>query len=533
MAGILSLPDGVQITATKITPQYAEILTPEALAFLAKLQRQFGSTRETLLAKRIEQQHEIDAGKFPDFLPETQKIRESEWKVAPPPKDLIDRRVEITGPVTRNMIINALNSGAKVFKADFEDACSPSWSNLLDGQVNLRDANNRRIDFVSPEGKEYRLNAKTATLMMRPRGWHYPEKHVLVDGKPMSGSLFDWGLYFFHNAKTLIANGSGPYFYLPKMESYLEARLWNDVFLFAQAELSIPRGTIRATVLIEIILTSFECEEILWELREHSAGINAGRWDYMFSFIKKFRNQPAFLFPDRSAMTMTTPFMRAYALNVIKCAHKRGAHAIGGMAAQIPIRDNPVANEAALEKVRIDKEREVTDGNDGTWVAHPGLVATAKAVFDKHMPTPNQIHRQLDTVNVTTKDLLAVPAGKITERGLRHNINIGIQYLEAWLGGSGAVALYNVMEDVATAEISRSQIWQWIKFGAKLDDGRQVTLAMYETMLPEELAKIKAEVGEERFTSGHYQRAAELFTRMTKNKDFDQFLTLPAYEYLE
>ncbi len=528
----MDFPEGVAINAN-VTAEFAEILTPEALGFLAKLQREFGPTRAKLLAKRVERQREIDAGKFPDFLPETKKIRESKWQVAPPPDDLLDRRVEITGPVVRGMVVNALNSGAKVFKADFEDACSPSWPNLLTGQINLRDAIDRNIDFASPEGKEYRLAEKTAVLMVRPRGWHYPEKHVFVDGQPMSGSLFDWGLFFFHNARKLIAKGSGPYFYLPKMESHLEARLWNDVFLLAQAELGIPRGTIRATVLIETILASFECEEMLWELREHSAGINAGRWDYMFSFIKKFRNRGEFLFPDRSVLTMTTPFMRAYALNVIKCAHKRGAHAIGGMAAQIPIRNNPRANEEALAKVHMDKEREVADGNDGTWVAHPGLVKTAMDVFNQHMPTPNQIDRQRNDVKVTAKDLLSVPTGELTRRGLRKNINIGIQYLAAWLGGSGAVALYNVMEDVATAEISRAQIWQWIKFHAKINDGRRVTFELYEKLLPEEMSSIQIEVGEERFQSGHYALAAELFTRMTRNQEFDEFLTLPAYEYLE
>jgi malate synthase len=453
--------------------------------------------------------------------------------VASIPADLQDRRTEITGPVDRKMVINALNSGAKVFMADFEDATSPTWENLLEGQANLRDAVRRTISFASPERKQYQLNEKTATLLVRPRGWHLPEKHVLVDGKPISGSLFDFGLYFFHNAHELLARGTGPYFYLPKIESHLEARLWNDVFNFAQDALRIPRGSIRATVLIETILATFEAEEILYELREHSAGLNCGRWDYIFSFIKKFRNQADFILPDRAQVTMTTPFMRAYCLNVIKICHRRGAHAMGGMAAQIPIKNDPAANEAALAKVLADKEREASDGHDGTWVAHPGLVPVALEAFDKHMPQANQISRQRDDVNVTAADLLGVPTGTITEEGLRANLRVGLQYLEAWLGGNGCVPLYHLMEDAATAEISRSQIWQWLKHGARLAEGRQVTPQLYDELLPQELARIEREVGNARFQAGHFAPATTLFSEMSKNASFAEFLTLPAYELLD
>jgi malate synthase len=517
-----------------VVGQMAEILTPEALAFVEKLVHEFEPTRAKLLAYRVERQKGIDAGTLPDFLVATQYIRDDKsWKVAAIPADLQDRRTEITGPVDRKMVINALNSGAKVFMADFEDATSPTWENQVEGQLNLRDAIRRTISFSNPDGKQYKLNEKTATLMVRPRGWHLPEKHVFVDGKPISGSLFDFGLYFFHNAAELLKRGSGPYFYLPKLESHLEARLWNDVFHFAQDALKIPRGSIRATVLIETALATFETEEILYELREHSAGLNCGRWDYIFSFIKKFRNRPGFTLPDRAQVTMTSPFMRAYCLNVIKVCHRRGAHAMGGMAAQIPIKSDPAANAAALAKVLADKEREATDGHDGTWVAHPGLVPVALQAFDKHMPEANQISKQRDDVNVTAKDLLAVPTGTITEDGLRGNIRVGVQYLEAWLGGNGCVPLYNLMEDAATAEISRAQIWQWLKHNAALADGRKITTQLYDEILPQEMARIEKEVGSARFNAGHYGRATKLFSEMSKSAEFAEFLTLPAYELID
>ncbi len=446
-----------------ITPDFAEILTPEALAFVARLETAFGQRRRDLLLRREERQAEIDAGNFPDFLPETANIRRSEWTVAPIPNDLQDRRVEITGPVDRKMIINALNSGANVFMADFEDSHSPTWQATLEGQINLRDAVRREISFHDPSrNKKYELNEETAVLMVRPRGWHLEEKHALLDGKAISASLFDFGLYFFHNAHELIAQNTGPYFYLPKLESHLEARLWNDVFNLAQDELGIPRGTIRATVLIENIMVSFEMDEILWELKDHSAGLNCGRWDYIFSIIRKFRNYPEFVMPNRAQVTMTTHMMASYSLLTIKTCHRRGIHAMGGMAAQIPIKADPEANEKALAKVRADKEREAKEGHDGTWVAHPGLVAIAKEEFDKYMPTPNQIFRKREDVNVTTADLLTMPEGTITEEGLRVNIDVGILYMAAWLDGNGCVPIYNLMEDAATAEISRSQLWQWV-----------------------------------------------------------------------
>jgi malate synthase len=517
-----------------VTGQMAEILTPEALGFIEKLARGFQPRRAKLLAKRVERQKEIDNGAMPDFLAATKSIRDDKsWRVAAIPADLQDRRTEITGPVDRKMVINALNSGAKVFMADFEDATSPTWKNLIEGQANLRDAIRRTISFNNPDGKQYQLNEKTATLMIRPRGWHLPEKHALVDGKPISGSLFDFGLYFFHNAAELLKRGSGPYFYLPKMESHLEARLWNDVFNFAQDALKIPRGSIRATVLIETIVATFETEEILYELREHSAGLNCGRWDYIFSAIKKFRNREGFTFPDRAQVTMTVPMMRAYCLNVIKVCHRRGAHAMGGMAAQIPIKSDPVANEAALAKVLADKEREAADGHDGTWVAHPGLVPIALKAFDKHMPQANQISRQREDVNVTAAELLQPPQGTISEDGLRGNIRVGVQYLEAWLAGNGCVPLYNLMEDAATAEIARAQIWQWLKHNATLVDGRKITTQLYDELLPQEMARIEKEVGSARFNSGNYARAAKLFSEMSNSAQFAEFLTLPAYELID
>ncbi|MDX6721819.1 MAG: malate synthase [Solirubrobacteraceae bacterium] len=512
-----------------------EILTDDALAFVAKLQRAFGARRKELLGRRVDRQREIDAGKLPDFLPDTAAVREdSSWTCAPVPADLQDRRVEITGPTDRKMVINALNSGASVFMADFEDANTPTWENLLQGQVNLRDAVRRQIDYTSPEGKAYALKDRTATLLVRPRGWHLDEKHVLVDGEPISGSIFDFALYFFHNVRTLLENGSGPYFYLPKLESHLEARLWNDVFVMAQDELGIPRGTIKATVLIETILAAFEMDEILYELREHSAGLNCGRWDYIFSCIKKFRNDPSFVLADRVQVTMTSHFMRSYSQLAIKTCHRRNIHAIGGMAAQIPIKNDAEANEQAMGKVRADKEREAGDGHDGTWVAHPGLVPIAKEIFDRVMPQPNQIDRKREDVQVTAQDLLSfAPADPITEAGLRLNINVGIQYLGAWLAGVGCVPIYNLMEDAATAEISRGQVWQWIRSErGVLDDGRKVDVALFRRLLGEELDKIRDMLGPA-FANGRYEEGAELFDKLTTSDDFVDFLTLPAYPLLD
>lgn len=518
----------------EVTPEFAQILTPEARAFVAKLEREFGQRRRSLLQKRVERQAQIDAGTMPDFLPETKEIRESDWTVAPIPEDLRDRRVEITGPVDRKMIINALNSGANVYMADFEDAHSPTWTGTIEGQINLRDAVNETITYTNPEGKFYELDEKTATLLVRPRGWHLPEKHVLLDGRPISASLFDFGLYFFHNAQTLIDKGTGPYFYLPKLENHLEARLWNDVFVMAQDELGIPQGTIRATVLIENILATFEMDEILYELREHSSGLNCGRWDYIFSVIRKFRHYPEFVLPDRAQVTMTTHLMRSYSLMLIKTCHRRGIHAMGGMAAQIPIKDDPQANEEALEKVRLDKEREAQDGHDGTWVAHPGLVAVAKDEFDKHMPTPNQIQRKREDVHITAADLLKVPEGTITQDGLRQNIDVGIIYLANWLDGTGSVPIYNLMEDAATSEISRSQLWQWVNHdNAILEDGRAVTADLYRQHVPDVLAHIKEVVGEEQYNSGQYELASQIFEKLVTEPEFTEFLTLPAYEYLD
>jgi malate synthase len=501
-----------------------QILRPEASRFLTKLAREFESRRRELLQRRRTRQREIDARAMPDFLPETIAIRESDWTVAPIPKDLVDRRVEITGPVDRKMIINALNSGASVFMADFEDSNSPTWKNNLEGQANLRDAVDGTISFVSPEGKRYELSERVATLVVRPRGWHLEERHFLVDGKPISASLFDFGLYFFHNADRLIEKGTGPYFYLPKMESHLEARLWNDVFCFAQDELGILRGTIRATVLIETILAAFEMDEILHELRWHSSGLNCGRWDYIFSFIKKFRNHPDFVLPDRSTVTMEKHFLKSYVELLIQTCHRRGIHAMGGMAAQIPIKNDPAANQKALEKVRADKRREAIAGHDGTWVAHPGLVPLAKEVFDTYMKTPNQIGRRRDDAHVKAKDLLSVTEGPITEEGLRWNIDVGLQYLESWLRGSGCVPIYNLMEDAATAEICRSQVWQWVKHGARLSDGRPVTEEMVRQIIADQKNKLEG---------GRIAEAADIFQRMMTSADFAEFLTLEAYDYID
>ncbi len=514
-----------------MNPGYAEILSPDACRFVAELETKFGARRRELLVRRAERQREIDGGKLPDFLPETAQIRGGDWRVPPPPADLVDRRTEITGPVDRKMAINALNSGAQCWMADFEDANSPTWENVVEGQINMRDAARRTIAFTSPEGKKYSLKEKTATIVARPRGWHLEEKHLLLGGKRISASLCDWGFYFFHNAKELLARGSGPYFYLPKMESHLEARLWNDVFVHAQAALGIPRGSVRVTVLIETILGAFEAEEILYELREHASGLNCGRWDYIFSFVKKLRNRPEYLFPDRTLITMTVPFMRAYCLHVINVCHRHGAYAMGGMAAQIPIKNNPDANNAALAKVRADKEREARDGHDGTWVAHPGLVQTAIDAFGVHMRGPNSLH-VLHDHKVTAAMLLEPLHGPITENGVRWNLHVGVRYLEAWLGGSGAEPIHHLMEDLATSEISRSQLWQWLRFGAKLDDGRAITAELYDALLAEELKKIRAEYGDARYDSGHFKAAVELFMRMSKSPQFDEFLSLPAYELL-
>jgi malate synthase len=525
--------DGIEITEP-VTPEFAEILTPDAMHFVATLIRAFADRREELLQRRAQRQEELNAGKLPDFLPETEHIRNSDWTIAPVPSDLQDRRVEITGPVERKMIINALNSGAKVFMADFEDSFSPMWEGTIQGQINVRDAINRTIEYSSPEGKQYALQEKIATLLVRPRGWHLVEKHVLIDGKPVSGGIFDFGLYFFHNAKTLLEKGTGPYFYLPKLESHLEARLWNDVFVLAEKELGVPQGTIKATVLIETILATFEMDEILYELREHSAGLNCGRWDYIFSAIKKFRNIPDFILPDRAQVTMTTHFMRSYSLLTIKTCHRRNAHAIGGMAAQIPIKNDPQANEEALERVRADKRREAGDGHDGTWVAHPGLVAIAMEEFDAVMKTPNQIDRKREDVHVTATDLLKVPDGTITEAGLRNNISVSLQYLESWLRGSGCVPINNLMEDAATVEISRAQIWQWIHHPKGImSDGRKVTVELFRELEKDELEKIKSQVGEKQFAARKFQTAAEILDKIITDDQFVEFLTLPAYKYLE
>ena len=522
--------EGILVNAP-VSEAYAEILTHDALRFLAKLSEKFEARRQDLLAARADRQREIDAGKLPDYPPETAQIRAGDWKVAPIPKDLEDRRVEITGPVDRKMVINALNSGANVFMADFEDSNSPTWDNNIQGHINLRDAVDGTIRYLSPEGKEYKLNSKIATLLVRPRGWHLAEKNILMDGRPVSGALADFGLYFFHNAKKLTARGTAPYFYLPKLEHHLEARLWNDVFNFAQDYAGVPRGTIRATVLIETILAAFQMDEILHELREHSSGLNCGRWDYIFSFIKKFRNHPDFVVPDRAQVTMDKHFLNSYVQLLIRTCHRRGIHAMGGMAAQIPIKNDAAANEAALNKVRADKLREVKAGHDGTWVAHPGLVPVAKEVFDQHMKTPHQISNIPD-VKIAAEDLLKVPEGDITEGGLRVNVDVGLQYLEAWLGGNGCVPIYNLMEDAATCEISRAQVWQWLRHGARLTDGRPVTRELVKQTITEELAKIRKLLGAERYDSGQFALAARLYEQMMTKPDFDEFLTLVAYEHI-
>jgi malate synthase len=527
----MNLPQGMEIRAP-LKPGFETILTPQALALVARLHREFNPRRRELLARRGERARRLDAGERPDFLAETKSVRDGDWKIAPLPKDLECRRVEITGPVERKMIINALNSGADAYMTDFEDSNAPNWDNQVTGQINLIDAVRRRIT-LEQGGKTYRLNDKVATLVVRPRGWHLDEKHVLVDGERVSGGVFDFALYMFHNAKELVARGSGPYFYLPKMESHLEARLWNDIFVATQQALGLPQGTIRATVLIETILAAFEMDEILYELRQHSAGLNAGRWDYIFSCIKKFKVDRDFCLADRARVTMTAPFMRAYALLLLATCHKRNAPAIGGMSALIPIKNDPAANERALAGVRADKARDATDGYDGGWVAHPGLVPIAMEEFVKVLgERPNQIDKKRPDVKVTAADLLNFqPEAPITEAGLRMNINVGIHYLGSWLAGNGCVPIHNLMEDAATAEISRSQVWQWIRSPkGVLDDGRKVTADMVRALIPEELAKVKSVVGGDTRT---YDRAAQIFERMSTQEAFAEFLTLPLYEEID
>jgi malate synthase len=523
--------NGIEIIA-KMDNNFASILSPEALDFIAHLHRKFNSDRKILLEKRKLVQNDIDNGKLPSFLNETAHIRNSDWHVAALPDDLMDRRVEITGPVNRKMVINALNSGAKVFMADFEDSNSPKWENNIEGQINLKDAVRRTISLQTDE-KKYELNKDNlAVLFVRPRGWHMVDKNILIDNEPISAGIMDFGLFFYHNAQFLIENNSGPYFYLPKIESYLEARLWNDIFIEAQQILNIPNGTIKATVLIETILASFQMHEILWELKEHSAGLNCGRWDYIFSYIKKFRNFEKFVTPDRTQITMTSPFMKAYSELLIQTCHKRNVHAMGGMAAQIPIKNNEEANNIAFAKVQADKEREVNNGHDGTWVAHPGLVKVAKDIFDKKMPNPNQIENKRNDVDIHADDLLEIPKGEITEDGLRMNINIGILYIESWLMGNGAAALYNLMEDAATAEISRTQVWQWIKHKAIMNNGKEISFDFCQNLIPQELIKIEKYVGIERFKNGKFDEAVQLFTQLINTENYEEFLTTKAYNLI-
>jgi len=512
---------------------YPEILTEEALEFITLLHEAFNSERLELLASRVRQQAHFDAGGFPKFPTETKAIREANWKTSPIPNDLLDRRVEITGPVDRKMVINALNSGAKTFMADFEDSNAPTWKNTIEGQQNLIDANRKTIAlYDAKRDKKYDLNKDTAVLLVRPRGLHLNERHIMINNEACAASLVDFGLYVFHNAKTMIAHNTAPYFYLPKLEHYLEARWWNAVFEFTQDYLKLPKGTFKATVLIETITASFQLDEIIYELKDHIVGLNCGRWDYIFSYIKKFRNHKNFVVPNRDQVTMTSPFMAAYSNLVIQRCHKRGIHAMGGMAAQIPIKNDLNANNAALEKVRLDKEREVKNGHDGTWVAHPALVAIAMQEFDKHMPTANQLHIKRDDICITEEDLLTIPQGTVTEAGIRKNINVGILYIEAWLRGNGAVALYNLMEDAATAEISRTQVWQWLKHEVELDDGNYFTMELYVSILDDEVEKIIRVVGEDKIKDSKFKLAIELFDQLVLSETFEEFLTLPAYQYL-
>ncbi|RNA61568.1 malate synthase A [Chryseobacterium nematophagum] len=511
--------------------QFQEVFTPELMDFLVELHQNFNQKRLELLGERKKTQEEFNKGILPKFLKETEEVRTTEWVCAPLPEDLLDRRVEITGPVDRKMIINALNSGASTFMADFEDSNSPTWNNCIQGQINLSDAINRTIDFTNDKGKSYQLNEKTAVLLVRPRGLHLSEKHIEINGEEASGSLIDFGMYFFRNAKQLLENGSGPYFYLPKLEHYKEARWWNDVFIFAQNYVGIPQGTIKATVLIETITASFQIDEILFELKDHSSGLNCGRWDYIFSFIKKFRNISEFILPDRDQVKMTSPFMSAYSKRVIEICHKRNVHAIGGMAAQIPVKDNDSANWIAFEKVKCDKEREVKNGHDGTWVAHPALVSVAKEIFDQYMPLQNQIDKKF-AYHIKENDLLQVPKGDVTEKGIRKNINVGILYIESWLMGVGAAALYNLMEDAATAEISRTQIWQWLKNKVVLNDDRILTKEMIVQWGAEEMRNIEEYVGSERFKNGKFNLAKELFNELIFAEEFEEFLTLKLYPFI-
>lgn len=522
---------GIEVTGP-VGPAFRKILTPDALKFVAKLVRKHRPRRDELLELRRERQARIDAGKLPGFLPETRKVRAAKWQIRGIPADLQDRRVEITGPVDRKMIINALNSGARCFMADFEDSACPTWELMVQGQINLRDAVRRTISFDSPEGKQYRLNPEVATLIVRPRGWHLNEKHILVDGVPAPGGIVDFALYLFHNAKELIRRGSGPYFYLPKMQSHLEARLWNAVFVDAQKELGLPRGTIKSTVLIETIWGAFEMEEILYELRDHIVALNCGRWDYIFSCIKTLKRRKDWIVPDRLQVTMDKHFLDSYSKLLCETCHKRGAQAMGGMAAFIPVKGNEELNRAAFDKVRADKLREVKNGHDGTWVAHPGMVAVAMEVFDEHMPTPNQVDKQFK-YRIKAADLLQKPEGQITEAGLRNNVNVGIGYTEAWLNGNGCVPLHNLMEDAATAEISRTQVWQWLSHGASLADGRPVTRELVLKVIDEELTSYRDRLGAERYYAGRFAEAAGIFARMSTATDCVEFLTLPAYEYLD
>ncbi len=524
--------ESVKVLGT-FQPDYEEILTKEAQVFLKKLHHKFEATRKQLLARRVERQEALDQGAFPDFLPETRHIREAEWTVAAIPNDLLDRRVEITGPVDRKMIINALNSGAKVFMADFEDSNSPTWKNNLDGQVNLRDANLGTITYQHPiKNKTYQLKEEVATLMVRPRGWHLVEAGFSIDGEAISASLFDFGLYFFHNAKTRWEKGRGCYFYLPKLESHLEARLWNEVFIFAQEELQIPQGSIRATVLIETILAAFEIDEILWELKDHSAGLNCGRWDYIFSFIKRFSKHKDFVMPNRAQVGMEAHCMKSYSELVVQTCHKRGIHAMGGMAAQIPVKNDEAANQAAFSKIKEDKKREAMNGHDGTWVAHPGLVQLAMDTFNEYMPKANSIENKRLDINISAADLLETPKGTITEEGVRENINVGILYIENWLRGNGAAALYHKMEDAATAEISRAQLWQWIRHEAVMQGGKVVSMELILKLLPEEMDKLHHYVGDAAFQNGRFDEAEAIFMKLISAKEFPEFLTLEAYDNL-
>lgn len=525
-------PQGVEIRGA-MRLGYERVLTPEALVFLARLARKFEARRRELLARRLERQKAFDAGALPDFLPETAHIRRGDWKIRGIPDDLLDRRVEITGPTTRKMIINALNSGAKVFMADFEDSLSPSWRNVIEGQINLMDYWRGEIDFEDPEsGKLYKVGPNPAVLMVRPRGWHLNENHIVIDGAPIAGAFADFGLYIFHNAKPILAKGAGLYFYLPKIESHLEARLWDEVFSEAEDTLGIAEGVIKATVLIETLPAVFEMDEILYEMRNHVTGLNCGRWDYIFSFIKTLRAKPEFLLPDRSQVVMNEAFLKAYAELLIKTCHRRGAFAMGGMSAFIPNRRDKEVNDKALAAVRADKLREAEYGHDGTWVAHPDLVPVALEVFNEHMPAPNQLGKLREDVNVGQKELLEVHRGARTEEGLRSNIRVAVRYIEEWLRGNGAAPLYNLMEDAATAEVSRTQVWQWVKYGAALEDGRKVTAQLVEETLADEMAKLKAALGEAAFKGGRFDEAIDIFRKLALSDELEAFLTIPAYEHI-